>query len=184
MTNLLAVQAQGGAQGAGNDVAARAHALFGQFDSDSNGQISKSEFENAFGSGADMSKVDGLFNALDTNQDGSVGEDELTSAAQQSAARHHHHHHAHGAGSSQGSGLLDMLKSGADGSTSETSSNADGSTTTTISYSDGSKVTMMSPAASTGGATSDNQVRRNVLEQLIALQAQWSTQAASNTTAV
>ena len=40
---------------------------------------------------------------------------------------------------------------------------------------------MTSPAAAANGANADNQVRRNVLEQLIALQAQWSAQAASST---
>src|SRR5262249_30829635 len=141
------------------------------------GRISKSEFETAFGSGADMTTVDGLFNALDSNHDGAIGEDELTSAAQ-SAARHHHHHDAHRAGPGEGS-LLDMLKSGADGSTTERMANADGSTTTTISYADGSKITMTSPAASTSGPTNDS--RRNVLEQLIALQAQWSMSASGTT---
>ena len=179
MTNLLAVQAQDGPQRGRNDVAAHAHDLFGQFDTNGDGQISKSEFEKAFGSGADMTKVDGLFNALDSNQDGAIGENELTSAAESAASHHHHRHHAHGAGSGDGSSLLDMLKSGADGATRETTSNADGSTTTTISYADGSKVSMTSPAAAASGANTDNQVRRNVLEQLIALQAQWSTQASS-----
>jgi Ca2+-binding EF-hand superfamily protein len=183
MTNLLAVQAQSGPQGAGNDVASRAQGLFGQFDTDGDGQISKSEFENAFGSGADMTKVDGLFNALDSNQDGAIGQNELTSAAESAASHHHHGHHAHaagGGGSGDSSSLLEMLKSSADGSTTDSTSNADGSTTTTISYADGSKVSMTSPAGTMSGANADNQVRRNVLEQLIALQAQWSTQAASS----
>jgi Ca2+-binding EF-hand superfamily protein len=43
-----------------------------------------------FGSGADTSKVDGLFNALDANSDGSVSLDELTSAAQQAKGHHRH----------------------------------------------------------------------------------------------
>jgi hypothetical protein len=184
MTNLLAVQAQSGPQGAGNDVASRAQGLFRQFDTDGNGQISKSEFDKAFGSAADMTKVHGLFNALDSNQDGAIGQNELTSAAESAASHHDHGHHAHGAGgggSGGGSSLLDVLKSSADGSTTNSTSNADGSTTTTISYVDGSKVSMTSPARATTGSNTENQVRRNVLEQLIALQAQWSTQAASST---
>ena len=181
MANLLAIQEQQGA-GGGSRLSARVQSLVGQFDADANGQISKSEFETAFGPNADTSKVDGLFSALDADGDGSVSQSELTSAAQQSRANHHHHHMRSG-GSGQGAGLLDTLMSATQGATTQTSSNADGSTTTTISYADGSKITMTVPAPSAAGS-SDSGVgnqssSHNLLEQLIRLQAQSLTPSAS-----
>jgi hypothetical protein len=177
MANLIAVQEQQNG-GPRNDVSSRAQSVFAEFDADGDGQISKSEFENVFGSTADTSKVDGLFNALDANGDGAISQSELTSAAQASHA--HHRHHAHGSG--QSGGLLAMLMSASQGATAETSSNADGSSTTTISYSDGSKVTMTLPASSGSAGSSSggtNGQNGNPLEQLIALQAQWLAQAGS-----
>jgi len=173
LTNLIALQEQQG----GGGVAARAQSVFAEFDANSDGQISKSEFENAFGAGADMSKVDGLFNALDTNGDGAVSQSEMTSAAQQSHS-HHHHHHAQSSGSS--ASLLDSLMSATQGGTSQTSANADGSTTTTVSYADGSKVTMTTPAASSSTVSPGNQSKDNLLEQLIRLQAQLMTSSSSS----
>ena len=82
MASLISLQGESG----GDAVAARAQSLFGASDANGDGQISKSEFETAFGSNANTSKVDGLFSALDGNGDGSVSQDELTSAAQQSHA--------------------------------------------------------------------------------------------------
>jgi hypothetical protein len=163
----------------------RAQALFGKFDTNGDGQISKSEFESAFGPNADTSKVDGLFSALDANGDGSVSQDELTSAAQQ--AKGHHHHHMQGGGAGQGGGLADLLSAtSASGATSKTATNADGSTTTTLSYADGTTISMTSPASSTSGSSgtgSDSQSGsgNNVIEQLIRLQAEMLAQSASAT---
>jgi hypothetical protein len=180
MASLISIQGQGG-NGA---VAARAQSLFGAFDANGDGQISKSEFENVFGANADMSKVDGLFSTLDTSGDGSVSQDELTSAAQQSHA-HHHHHHMHGAAS--GGGLASLL-SGLTGASSQTGSSTDGSTSTTITYGDGSTITMTTPAAAaSAGAQTNGQsggnAGNNLLEQLIRLQAQFLTPSASQTLA-
>ena len=154
--------------------------LFAKLDTDSDGQISKSEFETALGNdGVDASSADALFGKLDANGDGSIDQSELASA------RHgHHHHHMNADGGSQAAGAsgqspIDALLSSAtaNGAQTKTATNSDGSTTTTISYADGSTVEMTTPAASTdgsgnpGGGTS-GQNTANLLEQLIQLQAQ------------
>jgi Ca2+-binding EF-hand superfamily protein len=75
--------------------------LFSQIDADGNGQISKSEFENALGAGGtNVAQADDVFDKLDQNGDGSVSPDEMKSALQ-GAGGHHggHHHHAHAASS-------------------------------------------------------------------------------------
>ena len=51
--------------------------LFSQLDANGDGQISKSEFENALGAGGtNLAQADDVFNKLDTNGDGSVSLDE------------------------------------------------------------------------------------------------------------
>jgi hypothetical protein len=157
--------------------ASKLEQLFGKFDTDGDGQISQTEFENAIGPDADKAKVDALFAKIDGNGDDSVSQDELQSAMQK--AHHHHHHAAQGAGQ-QGSDPLQALLSSAsaDGATSQSASNADGSTTTTITYADGTKVEMTTPAASadnsantaSSGPASPNFA--SPLKQLISLQAQ------------
>src|SRR5215467_129751 len=151
MSSLMSLQEQ--PSGANPFVTERSQELFSQLDTNGDGQISKSEFENAFGSGADQSKVDGLFNALDANGDGSVSQDELTSAMQASHAAHHHHH----GGSGQGAGdILQALSSDTQGATTNTTTNADGSSTTTISYADGSSVSLTTPQASTDSGSANS----------------------------
>jgi hypothetical protein len=147
MSALLSMQG-GPAAGIAQDVMAK-------FDTNGDGQISQSEFENAIGSGADQSGVDALFNKLDSNGDGSISQNELQTAMQKAhgGGGHHHHHVEASSDSSQqqgGGDPLQALLSGgpADGTTSQTSSNADGSTTTTITYSDGTKLEMTTPASS------------------------------------
>src|ERR1700690_2561426 len=166
--------------------------LFAKLDADGDGQISKSEFESALGNaGVSTSTADALFAKLDANGDGSISQSELTSA------KHgHHHHHMHGGGESQGSGssgqnAIDTLLSsaGANGATTKTATNADGSTTTTISYADGRTVDMTTPAVPANGAGSastgaSGQNTANLLEQLIQMQAQLLSSAASTLSAV
>jgi EF hand domain-containing protein len=176
MASLISIQGEWH-----QSIDAQAQQVFSEFDTNSDGSISKSEFESGFGSNADMSKVDGLFNALDTNGDGSISLDELTSAAEQG---HAHHHHMHGAGQGSG-GLADLLSStDLTGATSQTATNADGSTSTTITYADGSTVTMTTPASSSSDSSSSNSngnsgsnpsgssSSNNLLERLIQMQAQ------------
>ena len=164
--------------------------VFTEFDANGDGGIDKSEFENAFGSNADMSKVDGLFNTLDADGNGSISESELTSAAQQSQAQHHHHHHHHmgGSGGSEGAGgtggPLASLMSAIGGASSSTTNNPDGSSTTTITYADGSSVTLSTPAPSSQQTSSDGSGSQdptfNFLEQLIQLQANLLADSANN----
>ena len=55
--------------------------LFSQIDANGDGQITKSEFENALGAGGtNTAAADDVFSKLDSNGDGTVGLDELSSA--------------------------------------------------------------------------------------------------------
>jgi hypothetical protein len=162
--------------------------LFSQIDSNGNGQISKSEFENALGAGGtNIAQADKVFNELDTNGDGSVSLNELKSALQGAGGlRGGHHFHVAGGGdagggdstdSSSGVSSADPLMQVLQGASSSSLTNSDGSTTTTITYSDGSKVTMTTPAASTGtgsGSSAANSATSsyNWIEQMIQRQAQ------------
>ena len=70
--------------------------LFSQIDANGDGQISKTEFENALGAGGtNLAQADDVFNKLDANGDGSVSLDEMQKALQgaQGKGGHHHHHH-------------------------------------------------------------------------------------------
>lgn len=163
--------------------------LVGKFDSDGDGKISQSEFEQAMGSDADKTKADALFAKMDKNGDGTVTKDELAQAIQK-ANGGHHHHHAEQADGSQGSDPLQALLSGqgADGSSSQRSTNSDGSTTTTITYADGTKIAMTTPAASasdssnTSGAAALNAMNlKSIIEKMIAAQAQMFTQQQAGT---
>ncbi|AMN41666.1 EF-hand domain-containing protein [Rhodoplanes sp. Z2-YC6860] len=183
MSALLSMQSgQGGPAG---DIAKD---VIAKFDTNGDGQISQSEFEQAIGSGADQSGVDALFNKLDSNGDGSVSQDELQTAMQKAhgGGHGHHHHHAEASGDSsqqQGGGdPLQALLSGAtaDGTTSQTSSNPDGSSTTTITYADGTKLEMTTPAASSDSGNSSGSGSGNpnsfnlgsLLKMMVNLQAQ------------
>ncbi len=152
--------------------------LFSQLDANGDGQISKSEFENALGAGGtNLGQADDVFSKLDANGDGSVSLDEMSKALQGAGGKggHHHHHHvasSDGSGdtSSTGGSNLDSLLQALGGASSTSVTNSDGSTTTSVTYADGSKVTMTSPAATTssGSATSSY----NIIEQMIQREAQ------------
>lgn len=156
MSALLSMQS--GQSSPAGDIA---KGVIAKFDTNGDGQISQSEFENAIGSGADKSAVDALFNKLDSNGDGSISQGELQSDLQKAhgGGGHHHHHVEASSDSNQqqgGSDPLQALLSGAsaDGTSSQSSSNADGSTTTTITYADGTKLEMTTPAASSDSGNS------------------------------
>ncbi len=144
--------------------------LFSQLDADGNGQISKSEFENALGAGGtNVAQADDVFSKMDKNGDGSVSLDEMGSSLKGADGHHGHgHHHAGGAGGSGGSS--DPLMQALDGASSTTTTNSDGSTTTSMTYADGTKVTLTTPAAST--ATNSATSSYNFVEQAIQRQAQ------------
>jgi Ca2+-binding EF-hand superfamily protein len=102
MTALLDAQsAVGSTSTASLSPSAALKNLFSQIDANGNGQISKSEFENALGAGGtNIARADKVFSDLDTNGDGSVSLNELKSALQ--GAGGHHGHHFHVDGSSDG----------------------------------------------------------------------------------
>jgi hypothetical protein len=156
--------------------------LFAKFDTDGDGKISQTEFENAIGPNADKSLVDSLFQKIDSDGDGGITQDELTSA-QNTALNHahHHHHHMDGGGQEAGAGsggLNDLLSgSGVAGAKTQTVSNPDGSSTTTITYADGSTVSTSTPdPQSSGGGSGNSSGSQNadssLIEQLIKMQSQ------------
>lgn len=171
--------------------------LFSRLDADGDGQISKTEFEQALGAvGVDTQSADALFGKLDANGDGNISPSEIAKGR-----GHHHHHHAASSdasqsGGSQQGGLSALLNStDITGASTQTSTNSDGSTTTTISYADGTSVSMTTAAAtqntssaSNNGSSNDGTANNgssglgnnnNLIEELIRMQSQLVTQAAS-----
>ena len=74
--------------------------LFSQIDADGNGQITKSEFENALGAGGtNRAQADNVFDQLDTNGDGSVSLGEMSAALKGGHRGHYHADHRYGSGS-------------------------------------------------------------------------------------
>jgi Ca2+-binding EF-hand superfamily protein len=191
MSALLDAQSQSGATAKALDPSQALQDLYSQIDTNGDGQITKSEFENALGAGGtNLAMADDVFNKLDTNSDGTVSLNELKSALQ-GAGHHHGGHHpmadiggADGADGSNADPLLQAL----DGASSSSVSNSDGTTTTTITYADGSKVTMTTPASSTGTSSSRSgsssaSSSYSWIEQMIQREAQaLSAQAASSVT--
>jgi hypothetical protein len=161
--------------------------LFSQIDANGDGQITKSEFENALGAGGtNLAQADDVFGKLDSNGDGSVSLSELSSALKGSEAKGGHHHHAHVSGSSgsgdgaasnpNGTGSTagassDPLLQALAGASSTSVANGDGSTTTSLTYADGSKVTTTSPAATATASTAATS-SYNLIEQMIQREAQ------------
>ncbi|MBA1914250.1 EF-hand domain-containing protein, partial [Escherichia coli] len=69
--------------------------LFSQIDADGNGQITKTEFENALGAGGtNTAQADAVFAKLDTNGNGTVSLDEMSKALEGHKGGHGHHHMA------------------------------------------------------------------------------------------
>jgi EF hand domain-containing protein len=173
MAQLLSLQ--------GQDTTSPEQAFFSKLDTDGDGKISKTEFEDAASkAGVDSSVADAVFDKIDGDgdSDGSISQGELAKADHGGG-----HHHVHGGGGGGDGGGLDALMSGAgaDGATTQTTTNADGSTTTTISYADGTSIDLNTPAAppATTAPSSDNsnsgtsnKSNANLLEQLIKLQSQ------------
>lgn len=165
--------------------------LFSQIDADGDGQITKSEFENALGAGGtNVAQADDVFSKLDSNGDGSVSLDEMSKALQ--GKGHHHGHHAQAAsgsgdsGSGGGTGDTDPLMQALDGSSSTTATNSDGSTTTTITYADGSTVSMTTPASGSSSSGTSNAATSsyNRIEQMIQREAQALSSSAASSLSV
>ena len=157
MSALLAAQGQSASSTTSTSRSDALKDLFSQLDADGDGQVSKSEFENALGAGGtNLAQADDVFGKLDKNGDGSVSLDEMSSALKGAGGHgHRHKHHVAGSDASNSDPLLQAL----DGASSTSVNNSDGSTTTSLTYADGSKVTMTSAptaAASMSAASSYN----------------------------
>jgi len=183
MSALLAAQNQTSTASTASAPTSRADALkdlFSQLDTNGDGQVSKSEFENALGAGGtNLAQADDVFSKLDKNGDGSVSLDELTSALKGAGGKGHHHHHhvassdgSSGAGDSSGASgsSSDPLLQALNGASSTQVTKSDGSTTTSVTYADGSKVTLTSPAATTSSSSATSSY--NFIERLIQREAQ------------
>jgi hypothetical protein len=176
MSALLAAQSQsstGPTTSAPTSPSAALKDLFSQIDTNGDGQISKSEFENALGAGGtNIAKADSVFSKLDKNGTGSVSLDQLTSALKGLGGKGHHHHVAssNGSGASTAGSSSDPLLQALQGASSASVTNSDGSTTTSMTYADGSKVTMTSPAAKTSSSSATSSY--NIIEQMIQREAQ------------
>ena len=178
MSALLAVQSQSSTPSTTSAPTSRSAALkdlFSQLDANGDGQISRSEFENALGAGGtNIAQADDVFSKMDKNGDGSVSLDEMSSALKGGKGHHHHHHVADSNGSSGSTGTAgsssDPLLQALQGASSTSTTNSDGSTTTSMTYADGSKVTMTSPAATTASSTATSSY--NFIEQMIQREAQ------------
>ncbi|MHB8268245.1 EF-hand domain-containing protein [Bradyrhizobium sp.] len=176
MSALLAAQGQSSSSTVPTSRSDALKDLFSQLDANGDGQVSKSEFENALGAGgSNIAQADDVFSKLDKNGDGSVSLDEMSSALKGAGGHGHHRHHvARSDGSSDSSGTSgsasDPLLQALDATTSTAVTNSDGSTTTSLTYADGSKVTMTS--APTASASTSAASSYNVIEQMIQREAQ------------
>jgi hypothetical protein len=166
MSALLDAQSQSASATASKSRSSALKDLFAQIDGDGNGQITKSEFEEALGAGGtNLAQADSVFGKLDADGDGSVSLKELASALKGKG----HHRHQPESDDSAGANS-DPFSQALQGATSSTVTNSDGSVTTSLTYADGSKVTMTQPASgsSSGAATSSY----NFIEKMIQRQAQ------------
>lgn len=137
--------------------------LFAQLDGNSDGKITKTEFENKLGAGGtNIAAADNVFNKMDTDGDGSVSLDEMASALKGKGGAHHAHHSAGGSGGGSGA---DALLNALQAASSTSTTNSDGSTTTTMTYADGTTLTLSQPAAST--ASSNASSKYNLVEQMM-----------------
>jgi Ca2+-binding EF-hand superfamily protein len=111
MSALLA--AQGQSAGAASAPISRSDALkdlFSQLDANSDGQVSKSEFENALGTGgSNIEQADDVFGKLDKNSDGSVSLDGMSSALKGAGGRYRHHHAGAPASAALSYSLVDQV---------------------------------------------------------------------------
>jgi hypothetical protein len=150
--------------------------FFHLLDANGDGQISKSEFENALGAGGtNLANADKVFNELDKNGDGSVNLGELSSALKGGRGHHHHIGGSDGLGGATDAAgsSTDPLLQALQGTSGTTVTNSDGSTTTTLKNTDGSTITLNTPAAASSSAASSAATSSyNLIEQLIQRAAQ------------
>lgn len=178
MSALLAMQAQQAGETDTSGLSPWQQNVFGRLDADSDGSVTQSELESAFGSD-NKALADFVMTRLDKDGDSSISQSEFAAGTTRG------HHHGHHGGMSPDKTGLNALMSATDGGNAQSTTNSDGTTTTTITYADGSKVSMTS-APSTDNSSGGNALggsQGNLLEQLIRLQAQlMQSKAASATT--
>jgi hypothetical protein len=178
MSALLAMQAQQAGETDTSGLSPWQQNVFGRLDADSDGSVTQSELENAFGSD-NKALADFVMNRLDKDGDASISQSEFAAGTMRG------HHHGHHGGMSPDKAGLNALMSATDGGNAQTATNSDGTTTITITYADGSKVSMTSAPSSdnSSGGNALGGSQGNLLEQLFRLQAQlMKSKAASATT--
>lgn len=137
--------------------------LFSQLDGNSDGKITKSEFEDKLGAGGtNVAAADNVFNKMDTDGDGSVSIDEMATALKGKAGGAHH---AHGGGGGKGGGGADALMEALQAATTTSTTNSDGSITTTMTYADGTTLTM-SQAAPANNTPSNAASTYNLVDKM------------------
>lgn len=176
MSALLDAQSQSSAKSMTTASKSRSSALkdlFAQIDSNGDGKITKSEFEEKLGAGGtNLQNADSVFGKLDKDGDGSVTLKELAAALRPKG----HHGHGDDANDAGGSGS-DPFSQALQGASTASVTNSDGSVTTSLTYADGSKVTMTSAAGASSSAAATSSY--NFIEQMIQRQAQAISSAAT-----
>jgi hypothetical protein len=166
MSALLDAQSQSASATASKSRSSALKDLFAQIDGDSDGKITKEEFEEALGAGGtNLAQADKVFGKLDADGDGSVTLKELASALK-GKGHQRHEHEADDSGGSDSDPFAQALQ----GATSSTVTNSDGSVTTSLTYADGSKVTMTQPASASSSSAATSSY--NFIEKMIQRQAQ------------
>jgi hypothetical protein len=194
MSALLAAQGQsstGSTTSAPTSPSAALQNLFSQIDANGDGQITKSEFENALGAGGtNTAQADKVFSQL-TNGSGTLSLGELASALRGAGGKggeHHHHHEASSSGGASGSGSsgasADALTQALQAASATSVTNSNGSTTTSLTYADGSTVSMTTPAATATSSAATSSYNNNIIEQMIARQANAFASSATASLAV
>lgn len=166
MSALLDAQSQSASATASKSRSSAMKDLFAQIDGDSDGKITKEEFEEALGAGGtNLAQADKVFGKLDADGDGSVTLKELASALK-GKGHQRHEHEADDSGGSDSDPFAQALQ----GATSSSVTNSDGSVTTSLTYADGSKVTMTQPASASSSSAATSSY--NFIEKMIQRQAQ------------
>ena len=185
MSALLDAQSQATTGSTASASTSRSDALkdlFAQIDADSDGKLSKSEFENALGAGGtNLKQADSVFGKLDKDGDGAVSLNEMMSALKGKAHRRHDAAGSDGPGAPGGAGK-DPLMQALQGASSTSVTNSDGSVTTSLTYADGSKVTMTSAPANSASSAATSSY--NFIEQMIQRQAQAISSASTGSLSV
>lgn len=172
MSALIAAQDQSGTPASTTSRSAAMQDLFSQLDGNSDGMISKSEFESALGAGGtNVAKADSVFSKLDTDGDGSVSLSELTSALKGAGRRHGHRANA-GANSGGGAAATGMTAGTFMPQLMGASGNAAASSTSTASAGVAAVAGSTGATSATGATATRTAISTyNQLEQAIQQQA-------------